>query len=163
MMPSDKLTLNQNTSINDVNNYFENLDPGKQVRARKIGGGQIELYVRKDSFKQFFTDKLRLGFLVTRDYKEARELILRALEKAGLPKEELLSVTEIKQSIGLHKHDFYADKVSNEFKKLSKYIKEQTQAKEVIDSTKVNIKMPKDDENFKDPQAFKAYVHKLNQ
>jgi hypothetical protein len=157
-MSSDKLTLNQHTSINDVNNYFENLDPDKQVRARKIGGGQIELYVQKDSFKQFFTDKLRLGFLVTRDYKEARTRILTIMNQAKLPAEELSSVHNIKKSIGLHKHDFYADKVNNEFKKLSEYLTKQTQTKEVLNSIKVSIKIPEGDENFKDLETFKKYV-----
>ena len=159
-MSSDKLTLNQNTSINDVNNYFEHLDPDKQVRARKTGSGEIELYVRKDSFKQFFTDKLRPGFLVACDYKEARTRILTIMSQAKLPLEELSSVHNIKQSIGLHKHDFYANKVNNEFKKLSEYLTKQTQAKEVLDSIKVRIKIPEGDENFEELETFKAYVKK---
>ncbi len=157
-MPSDKLTLNQHTSINDVNNYFENLDPDKQVRARKIGSGQIELYVRKDSFKQFFTDKLRLGFLVTRDYKEARIRILTIMNQAKLPTEELSCVHNIKQSIEIHKHDFYAGKLNNEFKKLSGYLTKQNQANEVLNSIKMSIKIPEGDGNFKDLETFKNYV-----
>jgi hypothetical protein len=159
-MSIDKLLLTQNTTLEQVTDYFKDLGPDKQVRARKIGGGQIELYVRKDSFKQFFTDKLRSGFLVARDYKEARTRILTIMSQAKLPAEELSSVHNIKQSIGLHKHNFYANKVNNEFKKLSEYLTKQTQAKEVLDSIKVRIKMPEGDENFEELGNFKAYVIK---
>lgn len=52
-MRTDKLILNANTKLEDVANYFKNLGPDKQVRARELGDGRIQLYVRKDSPKQF--------------------------------------------------------------------------------------------------------------
>ncbi len=55
---NSKLILNKDTSLEDISRYFENIAPDKNVRARENKDGQIKLYVRKDSFKQFFTDKL---------------------------------------------------------------------------------------------------------
>ena len=78
-----KLILKKDTSINEVSSYFDKLDPGKKVRARSLGDGQIELYVRKNSFKQFFTDNLRPDFLVKRDYIAARNHILKKIDQAA--------------------------------------------------------------------------------
>ena len=66
-MRADKLTLNKNTKLEDVAHYFKNLGPDKQVRARELADGRIQLYVRNDSRKQFFTDKLKPDYLIKRD------------------------------------------------------------------------------------------------
>jgi len=157
-MSSNKLILDQNTSINEVADYFKGLDPSKHVRSRKRGDGQIELYVRKDSFKQFFTDKLRAGFLVKRDYKEAKNRILEIVNRADPSGKNLSGITKIKESFAAHKHDFYGDKVNHEFENLSRYLKKQTEAKEILDSIKSSEKIPKDDGNFEDLQRFKDNV-----
>ena len=40
-MRADKLTLNENTKLEDVAHYFKNLGPDKQVRARELADGRI--------------------------------------------------------------------------------------------------------------------------
>ncbi len=75
-----KLTLNQSTSLKEVGTYFKE-NTRREIRARDLGGGKIELYVRKDSFKQFFTDKLRLEYFVKRDYQAAKNQILEIVKK----------------------------------------------------------------------------------
>lgn len=77
-----KLTLKQSTSLKEVGVYFKE-NATREIRARDMGGGKIELYVRKDSFKQFFTDKLRLDYFVKRDYQAAKNQILDIVKKLG--------------------------------------------------------------------------------
>jgi hypothetical protein len=72
-MSTNKLTLTKTTTLEEVTNYFKNLGPDKQVRARELGDGRIQLYVRKDSHKQFFTDKLKPDYLIKRDYANAKK------------------------------------------------------------------------------------------
>ena len=81
-MPTNKLILTQQTSISAVVDFFKVQDPTKKVRARDLGDGRTELYVRKDSFKQFFTDKLRPDFLVKRDYLKAKDHILNIIKNS---------------------------------------------------------------------------------
>ena len=50
-MSIDKLIRNKTTTLEDVAKYFEDLGRDKQVRARELGDGRIQLYVRKDSHK----------------------------------------------------------------------------------------------------------------
>ena len=105
-MTPDKLIINKESSINEVTNYFENLDSSKRVRARDLGDGRIELYVRKDSFKQFFTDKLRPDSLVKRDYQKARDYIFSMLNQIDPSVENLPSLKCIKNPLTKHNHDF---------------------------------------------------------
>ena len=155
-MSSDKLALNQHTSINDVNSYFENLDPDKKVRARKIGGGQIELYVRKDSFKQFFTDKLRPDFLVKRDYQEARKLILEKVNQSAPENGKLTCLLNIKENFANHKSHFYPRELRQEFENLSQFLEKQAGAKEAIESIKGKIM--DGNAKYQDLQTFQDYV-----
>ena len=157
-MSSDKLTLNQHTSINDVNKYFENFDANKQVRARKIGGGQIELYVRKDSFKQFFTDKLRPDFLVKRDYQEARKIILEKVNQSAPENGKLTCLLNIKKNFANHKSHFYPRELRQEFGNLSQFLEKQAGAKEAIESIEGKIKITDGNERYQDLQTFQDYV-----
>ena len=47
-MSTNKLTLTKTTTLEQVTDYFKNLGPDKRVRARELGDGRIQLYVRKD-------------------------------------------------------------------------------------------------------------------
>ena len=105
-MTPDKLIIDKESSINEVTNYFENLDSSKRVRARDLGDGRIELYVRKDSFKQFFTDKLRPDSLVKRDYQKARDYIFSMLNQIDPSVENLPSLKCITKPLTKHNHDF---------------------------------------------------------
>jgi hypothetical protein len=107
-----KLIFNEKTSINEVSSYFDKLDSGKKVRARSLGDGQIELYVRKNSFKQFFTDKLRPDFLVKRDYITAREHIFKIIDQAAPFEKNSHLLFKIKQSLSNHNHDFCSHDIS---------------------------------------------------
>ncbi len=107
-----KLILNEQTSINEVSNYFDKLDPGKKVRARSLGDGQIELYVRKNSFKQFFTDKLRPDFLVKRDYIAARNYILEIIGREATFKKNLHLLLKVTHDLNSHNHDFRSNDIS---------------------------------------------------
>ena len=108
-MSTDKLILNKTTSLEDVTNYFKDLGPDKQVRARELGDGRIQLYVRKDSHKQFFTDKLKPDYLIKRDYLNAKKQILEITNKLDnnfLKARMLSSVQRALEDKG-HRHDFY--------------------------------------------------------
>lgn len=74
-MSADKLILTKSTTLEQVTQYFKDLGQDKQVRARDLGDGRIQLYVRKDSCKQFFTDKLKPDYLIKRDYLNAKKQI----------------------------------------------------------------------------------------
>ena len=75
MKPSS-IILNQDTTITTVVNFLSVGNLNRQIRAKDLGNGEIRLYVRKDTFKQFFTDKLRLNSDVKRDYTKALNHIL---------------------------------------------------------------------------------------
>lgn len=112
-MSADKLILTKNTTLEQVTNYFKDLGPDKQVRARELRDGSIQLYVRNDSKKQFFTDKLKPDYLIKRDYLNAKKQILDIANKIDnnfLKARILCSVRQALENKG-HRHDFY----TNEF------------------------------------------------
>jgi hypothetical protein len=111
-MSADKLTLTTSTTLEQVTNYFRDLGPDKQVRARELGDGRIQLYVRKDSHKQFFTDKLKPDYLIKRDYANAKTQILEIAMR--MDEHHNINVRipfHVKKGIeGMsepHRHDFY--------------------------------------------------------
>ena len=112
-MPLNKLILTQKTSVSDVVEFFKNNEPTKQVRARDLGDGRIELYVRKDSFKQFFTDKLRPGFLVERDYLKAQNHVLNIIKKSDPAGENSSAFAGVKRGLVAHQQNFYLGEFSN--------------------------------------------------
>lgn len=112
-MKTAPLVLNEDTLMSDVNKFFEGLSPDKRVRARKNDDGLIELYVRKNSFKQFFTDKLKLDFLVKRDYLEAKEHIFKILNQSGLDVEKFPSLSYVTNGLNYHNHDFVAEQFNS--------------------------------------------------
>ena len=114
-MSPNKLTLTKSTTLEQVTNYFKDLGPDKQVRARELGDGRIQLYVRKDSRKQFFTDKLKPDFLIKRDYANAKKQIIEIANKIGNNRNKACILSSVQKAIEgqgqAHKHDFY----TNEF------------------------------------------------
>jgi hypothetical protein len=118
-MSADKLLLTKSTTLEQVTQYFKDLGPDKQVRAKELGGGRIQLYVRKDSFKQFFTDKLKPDYLIKRDYLNAKKQILdiaNKIENSGNKARILFNVQRAIELEG-HRHDFY----TNEFNRRMEY------------------------------------------
>ena len=106
-MRADKLTLNKNTKLEDVAHYFKNLGPDKQVRARELADGRIQLYVRNDSRKQFFTDKLKPDYLIKRDYLNARNQIFNmACKTENMGENEASIIFHIRRTMDSHRHDF---------------------------------------------------------
>ncbi len=115
-MSADKLTLTSSTTLEQVTNYFKDLGPDKQVRARELGDGRIQLYVRKDSHKQFFTDKLKPDYLIKRDYANAKKQILEiamrmyehrdkgSILKVRIPFHVQKGIEGMSEP---HRHDFY--------------------------------------------------------
>jgi hypothetical protein len=125
-MSIGKLTLTENTTLEQVTNYFKNLGPDKQVRARELWDGRIQLYVRKDSAKQFFTDKLKPDYLIKRDYANAKQQIIDIAsrmdiaKRMGMPRDKESPIQahltfSVKRAIEgpsePHKHDIF----TNEF------------------------------------------------
>ncbi|MCE2859094.1 MAG: hypothetical protein LW731_04520 [Oxalobacteraceae bacterium] len=111
-----KLTLDKNTSLEAITKYFEDAGWGNQVRARDLGEGRIELYVRKNSFKQFFTDKLRPDFLVQRDYIAARNHITGILERTDRLAKDLPFLSKIKENLNNHSRSFRSGQMSFDIK-----------------------------------------------
>ncbi len=112
-MSADKLILTKSTTLEQVTQYFKDLGPDKQVRARDLGDGRIQLYVRKDSCKQFFTDKLKPDYLIKRDYQNAKKQIhdiAKKIENHGNKGRILFNVQRALELEG-HRHDIY----TNEF------------------------------------------------
>ena len=112
-MSADKLILTKSTTLEQVTQYFKDLGQDKQVRARELGGGRIQLYVRKDSCKQFFTDKLKPDYLIKRDYLNAKKQIhdiAKKIENHGNKGRILFNVQRALELEG-HRHDIY----TNEF------------------------------------------------
>jgi hypothetical protein len=106
-MRADKLTLNKNTKLEDVAHYFKNLGPDKQVRARELADGRIQLYVRNDSRKQFFTDKLKPDYLIKRDYLNARNQIFDMACKINDTRgDKARIIHHIRHTLDSHRHDF---------------------------------------------------------
>ncbi len=113
-MNSNKLILTQKTSVSDVAKFFKTQDlTMKKFRARDLGDGRIEIYVRKDSFEQFFTDKLRLGVLVERDYQKAKNHILNIIKKSDPAGENSSAFAGIKEGLDAHRQNFYSGEFSN--------------------------------------------------
>lgn len=139
-MTSSKLILTQKTSVDEVNIFFKSDDLTKKVRARDLGNGQTELYVRKDSFKQFFTDKLRPDFLVKRDYLKAKNHILDIVKKSDPDGENSSAFLTIKKGMEYHKHDFYANNFSVYLNDAIYRKEEFTPLKEIleVDKSKAN-------------------------
>lgn len=131
-MPTNKLILTQQTSISDVTDFFKVQDPTKKVRARDLGDGRTELYVRKDSFKQFFTDKLRPDFLVKRDYLKAKDHILDIIKKSDPAGEKSSAFAGVKRGLEGHRHDFYLDEFSNHLDGALYRPEELSLAKEIL-------------------------------
>ena len=118
-MSPNKLTLTKSTTLEQVTNYFKDLGPDKQVRARELGDGSIQLYVRKDSHKQFFTDKLKPDYLIKRDYLNAKKQILdiaNELEANG-HKSRILSGVQRALGVEGHRRSIY----TNEFNRRMEY------------------------------------------
>jgi hypothetical protein len=113
MKPVTRLTIKSDTSIDQVVNFLQFSEQGTRIRARNLNDGGIELYVRKDSFKQFFTDKLRFGCYVQQDYNAARSRILEIIREADPAGENSSALSSIRRSLASDKYDFRAD----EFKK----------------------------------------------
>lgn len=109
-MRTDKLILNEKTKLEDVTNYFKNLGPDKHVRARELGDGRIQLYVRKDSPKQFFTDKLKPDYLIKRDYLNARNKIFDMVCKIKDTREDKAHIIfHVRKTLDNHRHDFFVN------------------------------------------------------
>jgi hypothetical protein len=109
MNTANRLLIKSDTSIDKVVDFLNDTGQGKRIRARDLKDGGIELYVRKDSFKQFFTDKLRLSCHVQQDYNAARSLILDIIKAADPAGENSSALRSIKTSLASDKHDFRAD------------------------------------------------------
>ena len=105
-MSADKLILTKSTTLEQVTQYFKDLGQDKQVRARELGDGRIQLYVRKDSRKQFFTDKLKPDYLIKRDYLNARNKIFDMACKIDNTREKATIVFHIRRTLDNHRHDF---------------------------------------------------------
>jgi hypothetical protein len=106
-MSADKLLLTKSTTLEQVTHYFKDLGPDKQVRARELGGGRIQLYVRKDSSKQFFTDKLKPDYLIKGDYLNARNQIFNmACKTENMGENEASIIFHIRRTMDSHRHDF---------------------------------------------------------
>ncbi len=131
-MSPNKLTLTKSTTLEDVTNYFKDLGPDKRVRARELGDGRIQLYVRKDSAKQFFTDKLKPDYLIKRDYANAKQQIIDIAtrmdiaKRMGIPRDKESPIQahltfSVKKAIEgpsePHKHDIF----NNEFNRRAPY------------------------------------------
>lgn len=118
-MSADKLLLTKSTTLEQVTQYFKDLGPDKQVRAKELGGGRIQLYVRKDLFKQFFTDKLKPDYLIKRDYLNAKKQILDIANKIENNGNKARILFNVQRAIELegHRHDFY----TNEFNRRMEY------------------------------------------
>lgn len=108
-MKNDKLILNENTSFEDVANYFKNLGSDEQVRPKKLDDGSIQLYVRKNSHKQFFSDKLKPDFLARRDYLSARNKILDIADRINASPKKAAILFHIRRTLDDHRHDFYVN------------------------------------------------------
>ncbi|MFM8468160.1 MAG: hypothetical protein ACKOAO_11430 [Oxalobacteraceae bacterium] len=119
-MSKNKITIGHHTTINELSKFFHNLKDSKKVRARDLGNGQIQLYVRKNSFKQIFTDKLRLGFMVKRDYSSAVDCIKKILKTNGSAHSIKYSEDQglVGQEFGKHTHDFSANTLKEHLKLL---------------------------------------------
>jgi hypothetical protein len=130
MKTATRLTIKSDTSIDQVVNFLQFSEQGTRIRARNLNEGGIELYVRKDSFKQFFTDKLRFGCYVQQDYNAARSRILEIIKKADPAGENSSALSSIMRSLASDKYDFRAD----EFKKnLQTALSSETvKAKEIL-------------------------------
>ena len=118
-MSADKLLLTKSTTLEQVTHYFKDLGPDKQVRARELGGGRIQLYVRKDSSKQFFTDKLKPDYLIKHDYLNAKKQILEIANKIENNGNKARILFHVRRAIEFegHRHDFY----TNEFNRRMEY------------------------------------------
>lgn len=112
-MSPNKLTLTKSTTLEDVTNYFKDLGPDKRVKARELGDGRIQLYVRKDSAKQFFTDKLKPDYLIKRDYANAKKQIFDIANNIGDNRDKARILFSVKKAIEgdgqAHSHDFYTN------------------------------------------------------
>jgi hypothetical protein len=115
-MSIDKLILNKTTTLEDVAKYFKDLSPDKQVRARELGDGRIQLYVRKDSHKQFFTDKLKPDFLVRRDYLSARNAIFDIASGIKDNPKKSAILFHVRKLLDNHRHDFFVNELNQSTK-----------------------------------------------
>jgi hypothetical protein len=106
-----KLTLNPSTTLTQVGDYFKN-NQTREIRARDLGGGNIQLYVRKDSFKQFFTDKLRLDYSVKRDYRKATDHILTIAKTLDPNRKHTISLHSISTPLNRQSLHFEARALS---------------------------------------------------
>jgi hypothetical protein len=107
MKPSS-IILNQDTTIRTVVKFLSVGNSNRQIRAKDLGNGEIRLYVRKDTFKQFFTDKLRLNSDVKRDYTKARNHILELVGKTDSSGKNLATILSIRANLPENKDGFYA-------------------------------------------------------
>lgn len=131
-MPPNKLILTQQTSVSEVAQFFKDQNSTKQVRARDLGDGRIKLYVREDSFKQFFTDKLRFGFLVERDYLKAQNHVLNIIKKSDPAGENSSAFAGIKKGLDAHRQNFYLGEFSNHLDDALYRNEELSLAKEIL-------------------------------
>ena len=135
-MSKNKFVLNDTTTITQLNQFFAGLDDTTKVRARDLGEGKIELYVRKDTFKQFFTDKLRLGFLVERDYSKAVDRIKKMAAANGSTKSIKYKDEQdsAREEFGRHTHDFSASGLKGHLQHLAQHENNQLTAREALAS-----------------------------
>ena len=135
-MSKNKFVLNDTTTITQLNQFFAGLDDATKVRARDLGEGKIELYVRKDTFKQFFTDKLRLGFLVERDYSKAVDRIKKMAAANGSTKSIKYKDEQdsAREEFGRHTHDFSASGLKGHLQHLAQHENNQLTAREALAS-----------------------------
>ncbi len=108
--------LDQNKSITDVIQFLNFTNSKSRIRARDLQDGRIELYVRDNSFKQFFTDKLRLRSHVKQDYNAARNRVWDMIKKADPDGENSCALMSIKKSLASNKHDFLTDSFAGSLK-----------------------------------------------
>jgi len=116
-MPEQKILLNDQTTYEQVKQFFSGLDDEARVRARN-GDDGVELYVRGSSTWHIFTDKLRLARDVKKDYQKAKDKLLSIFNGSkDTDATYLLSNTKkLIETTRDHKHDFRATQFNSYFK-----------------------------------------------
>lgn len=107
-MSENRIIINSATSARSIARFFNELGDNQRVRARTQKDGNIELYVRENSFVQFFTDKLRLSSDVKKDYSAARDLINEIMGGRGTQK---INTSHLKTKLAGEHHDFRASEI----------------------------------------------------
>lgn len=161
-MPPNKLILTQQTSVSEVAQFFKVQNSKKQVRARDLGDGRIKLYVREDSFKQFFTDKLRFGFLVERDYLKAQNHVLNIIKKSDPAGENSSAFAGIKKGLDAHRQNFYSGEFSNHLDNALRPHEELSLAKEILKLDRLTVNSQIDIRQALNSQEVLQVVNAIN-